>query len=451
MKMNRQTNLGIHSVTMTVLVLCILGVLNFLVSQYPKKLDLTRQKIHTLSDQTTKVVSELNQPIQLTYFARPEEREKNRPLLENIRGLSRQITLEYVDPAKEPVRTQEAGIKQSGTLQLATSTRNLKIEGLDEEKFTNTLIKLLKTKTLEWCILTQHGERDLNSTQSEGYQTVKTALQQQNYTVKDINLITEGKIPSTCSALAVLGPKKSLFPQEIKLIQDYLSQNGKALFAFDSVITSQQSQDTAQEWKTIFDSYGVTIGTGLIIDPVSKALQLEPTMPIVASYSKDSPITKDFKGNTIFPLSRPLIVSKTLPPDVKVESLAMTTPNSWAEKDTSSLKKGAVKLDPEDQKGPLTVAVSITTKKNRLVVLGSSHLATNQFSKFGNNLDFFMNSVSWIVDDESLISIRSKEDIGGKIELTQNAGTWIFLVVVIFLPLIIAITGIIIWIRRKKL
>jgi ABC-type uncharacterized transport system involved in gliding motility auxiliary subunit len=260
MKMNRQTNLGIHSVTMTVLVLCILGVLNFLVSQYPKKLDLTRQKIHTLSDQTTKVVSELNQPIQLTYFARPEEREKNRPLLENIRGLSRQITLEYVDPAKEPVRTQEAGIKQSGTLQLATSTRNLKIEGLDEEKFTNTLIKLLKTKTLEWCILTQHGERDLNSTQSEGYQTVKTALQQQNYTVKDINLITEGKIPSTCSALAVLGPKKSLFPQEIKLIQDYLSQNGKALFAFDSVITSQQSQDTAQEWKTIFDSYGVTIG-----------------------------------------------------------------------------------------------------------------------------------------------------------------------------------------------
>jgi ribose transport system substrate-binding protein len=37
-------------------------------------------------------------------------------------------------------------------------------------------------------------------------------------------------------------------------------------------------------------------------------------------------------------------------------------------------------------------------------------------------LDFFLNSISWALEDESLISIRSKDDESGKVELSQNEG-----------------------------
>jgi ABC-type uncharacterized transport system involved in gliding motility auxiliary subunit len=50
-----------------------------------------------------------------------------------------------------------------------------------------------------------------------------------------------------------------------------------------------------------------------------------------------------------------------------------------------------------------------------------------------------------------MISIRGKEDEAGKIELSQNEGTLIFWLSVILIPLMIAILGIVIWVRRKKL
>ena len=84
-------------------------------------------------------------------------------------------------------------------------------------------------------------------------------------------------------------------------------------------------------------------------------------------------------------------------------------------------------------------------------MFGSSQFANNQYSRFGGNLDFFLNSVSWAIEDESLISIRSKEDESGRVELSQNEGIIIFWVSVVIIPLLIAALGIVIWIRRKKL
>jgi ABC-type uncharacterized transport system involved in gliding motility auxiliary subunit len=90
-------------------------------------------------------------------------------------------------------------------------------------------------------------------------------------------------------------------------------------------------------------------------------------------------------------------------------------------------------------------------RDTRLVVFGSSQFANNQYSRFGGNLDLFLNSVSWALEDESLISIRSKDDETGKIELSQNEGILIFWLSVVIIPILIAIFGIVIWMRRKKL
>jgi ABC-type uncharacterized transport system involved in gliding motility auxiliary subunit len=112
-----------------------------------------------------------------------------------------------------------------------------------------------------------------------------------------------------------------------------------------------------------------------------------------------------------------------------------------------------------DLQGPLTTVIAVSGKKKdskaahetRIVVLSSSQFTNNQFSRYGANVDLFLNSVSWAVEDESMISIRTKEEDSGKIELTQNQGVAIFLSCVILIPLAIAVFGIVIWVRRKKL
>jgi ABC-type uncharacterized transport system involved in gliding motility auxiliary subunit len=66
-------------------------------------------------------------------------------------------------------------------------------------------------------------------------------------------------------------------------------------------------------------------------------------------------------------------------------------------------------------------------------------------------MDLFQNSVNWAMEDESLISIRPKEDGAGKVELSQKGGTFIFLVTVILIPLLVAAGGVVIWAVRRRM
>ncbi|MBC7691037.1 MAG: GldG family protein [Methylotenera sp.] len=446
---------GLNSLITVILVLCILGVLNFLGSRYPQKWDLTKNKKHTLSDQTTKVVKGLKEPVKAVLFSKAEQREELRPLLDNLKGLNPKFEVEYVDPDKEPTRSKQAGIKAYGTLQLLVGARESKIDSANEEKLTNALIKLLKDKALVLCTITGHGEKDFDSAGGEGYQLIKKALADQSYEVKPVNLIQEGKIPDVCQAITILGPTKAFFEAETKVIRDYLEKGGRALIATD---VNVKGTEYSPEISFILKSWNIKPVDALIIDPVSRVLQLEPTVPIIATYSKESPITKEFQGNAIFPMCRPLEIMPGAPEAVKLQWIAQTTPQSWGETNFTSIAQGKVQMDGPDLHGPLNAAVVVDGKRTpqakrntRLVVYGTSNFASNQFARFGNNTDFFLNSVSWLLEDESLISIRTKTDEGGKIELSQKQGASIFLLTVIAIPLLTAIAGIVIWFMRKKL
>ena len=62
-----------------------------------------------------------------------------------------------------------------------------------------------------------------------------------------------------------------------------------------------------------------------------------------------------------------------------------------------------------------------------------------------------MNAASWLLDDENLISIRSKETDAGKVSLSASVGQFIFFLVVIAIPLIVALIGFIVRWKRRRL
>src|SRR5262245_48564423 len=66
---------GLNSIVTILLVVGIVGVLNFFVSRYPMKLDLTKNKVHTLSDQTRKLVKGLQKNVKATFFAKLQQRD----------------------------------------------------------------------------------------------------------------------------------------------------------------------------------------------------------------------------------------------------------------------------------------------------------------------------------------------------------------------------------------
>lgn len=448
---------GLNSAVTVLLVLAIVGVINFLSNRYPYKKDLTKAQVHTLSDQTLKIVKGLQKDVKATVFAKFGQQEQVRPLLDNYKGLNPKFQIEYIDPDKEPTRAKQAGIKKYGTLRLEIGERSANIDDPNEEKVTNELIKLTQEKKQKLCALTGHGEKSFSSNEADGYQAVKNELQDQAYEIEDLDLIQKGEIPADCAAVAVLGPTKSLFEKEVSILSDFLEKGGKALFALDLNLNGSAY---AVELTELLKKWHIKIAQNLIVDPLSRLLGVEAAVPILATFSKEHSITKDFQGQCFFPFAQPLEIMGGASPDFDIQWLAKTTPKSWGEASLSELGQGRVSFNAgADSQGPLVTAVALerkkkdadVEKKTRIAVFGTSQFAANNYSRFGGNLDFFLNTVSWLLEDENLISIRARDEEASDLIISVPAGKTIFWMTVVIMPMFVAIAGVVIWARRKRL
>lgn len=452
---SRSAAYGLNSAVTILLVIGIVGVLNFLSARYPYKIDLTQNKLHTLSDQTVKLIKGLTKPVKAVLYAKLQQREQSRALLDNYKGLNPKFEVEYVDPDKEPTRTKQAGIKKAGTLQLIVGPRDSKVEEPNEEKLTNALIKLLKEKSPTACAVTGHGEKSFSSQEAEGYENAKKALADQAYEVKDINLVQENKVPETCDALMIIGPSKAFFPQEVKVLTDYLDGGGRMLIALD---VNVKGPEFAQELNPLLEGWHLKVTHSIIVDPLSRMFGTEAAVPMIPTFAKDHAITRE-QMRSFFPITRPIEVAPGAPTGLNVQWLAQTTEAAWGIMDLKSLQGEVRFQEGRDKKGPLNVAVAVdgkkkdskTTKNTRITAFGTSLFATNHYMRYGGNLDFFLNSVSWLIEDESMISIRAKEEGAGRVELTSRSGKFIFLLTVFAIPALTALGGIVFWAIRRRL
>jgi ABC-type uncharacterized transport system involved in gliding motility auxiliary subunit len=361
-------------------------------------------------------------------------REKYRPIFDQYKDLSPKFKLEVVDPNKEPIRAKQMGIKKMETLVLNYQGRITKIEEISEEKITNELIKLTRDKRQNICSVVGHGEQSFTNAAAEGLSSVKKGLEDQSYDNREITLAQELKIPADCSAVVMMGPVKALFPSEIKALGEYLDQGGRLVLGLEASIA--QGDQTA-ELRNLLKTWSVDVKGGLIIDPVSKMLGVDASVPIIAQYNNEQAITKDFKQQAYLPFSRPVDPANPAVEGLTSTWIAKTTPKAWGEMNMASLAKGEVQLDiGSDIQGPLNVAVAVSgkrkaaatpaTKETRLVVFGSAQFASNQYSRFGANIDLFLNAVSWALEDENLISIRTKKTKQEKLNFHRTKGLRFF-------------------------
>ena len=112
--------------------------------------------------------------------------------------------------------------------------------------------------------------------------------------------------------------------------------------------------------------------------------------------------------------------------------------------ENSASKKG-IKENKEDEK---------PSAFGKMVVFGDSDFLINGYFGLLGNKDLFMNTVHWITENESLITIRkkkpSREDLA-PVYLSPISSRIIFIGVVIFLPIVIIAIGMVVaWRRRQK-
>jgi ABC-type uncharacterized transport system involved in gliding motility auxiliary subunit len=84
------------------------------------------------------------------------------------------------------------------------------------------------------------------------------------------------------------------------------------------------------------------------------------------------------------------------------------------------------------------------------VVFGSSLFASNKFFKLQGNGELFMNTVSWLAEEENLIAIRPKSSRGQPLVLTERQSLLTFLIPVVVVPLAWFVLGIGVYSYRRR-
>lgn len=445
---------GTNALVLTVLIVGILVVINYLSWKLGSRIDVTRERLHSVSDQTIKVLNGIDKDIDVLAFFKDvgPDRLEFQELMGEYTGRSNKIKLRFVDPDKEPGVARKYSIDEYGTVVLSSGDQEVKVKVSDpisgdiknntEEELTNALIKISSGKKKGVYFLVGHGERDINNnSDAGGFGKLKRGLEDEGYEVGELLLLRESIIPSKNSILIIASPTKPLTEKELMDIKKYLDEGGRAVFFVEPRVGS--------DVVSLLKDYGIDLEDDIVIDPSSKMVGGGDVAPIVAQYPNHE-ITDNFRLATIFPFSRSINVTDK--DNVKSKLIANTSQFSWSERNLDLFDQGVAKQDDGDKPGPLGVAeVSEIGEKSRVAVFGSADFVSNRFFGFSGNSDLFLNTVHWIVGDENLISIRPKVAEKGELTITQNQLTVIFMLTVVLLPSIVLFSGIGVWLKRRNM
>jgi ABC-type uncharacterized transport system involved in gliding motility auxiliary subunit len=447
----RSSRLGANALTITVLVLVVLGLLNFLGYRHHRRVDLTSEKLYTLSDQSRRTVSELKKDVDIIRFARQADTTFKDLATEYVNA-GTHVHYREVDPQEKPEVARQYNVTHLNDVVVSSGSHNETLSGTGEQDITNAIIKVTREAVKTICFVEGHGEKAIADGQQDGLAGGDRALKNEGYQTKTVNLVSSGEVPSDCSVLVDAGPKQSLFPQEAGFISKYVDGGGRALLLLDP--------ETDPKLDSVLDAWNIALGSNVVIDAsgVGRLFGTGPAVPLVVDYGP-SPIVQNFTGTmTFFNLARTVSLKDKGKTDPEGTELLKTSARSFT---VPNLKTKEVRYDPaKDQAGPLSLGVAAerhvgaggtsgSSKSARLVVIGNSAFATNQWAGLQRNGDLFVNSINWLAQDEDLISVRPKSPSNRRVILTETQQRELFFASLIFLPGLVIISGAVIWFRRR--
>ena len=470
----RQTKYGAYSATYTVVVIACLAAVNYLADRYNETFDATKNKLYSLSDQTHKILDNLDRDLKIYYFDRSQSFPEAKATLVRYKNASRRVSVDYIDPDARPELAQAMNIRNYGSVFVEVGGNREEATSTDEEDVTNAIIKVLKGEEKTACIVTGHGEADTSDTERGGFSEAERAIQDANYETQVVSLFEDPEVPSECTMLILPGPRKSYFEPELEVIKAYVEGGGRALIMLDN----QASPDLVE----MVSAWGVRVRDELVIElsPVGRIFGGGPLAALVGDY-EDHPIT-EVMGNTVtlFSMSRGVEAGDAVD-GWEVQNLFRSTGGSVA---TEDYEIGEMEIRPDldnAREGPITLAVAAThdvpaapqddagdssdendsegeaedeageeeEKQARVVVVGTSQFARNASLGRGGNVDLLLNMLNWLSSDEDLISIRPTDPESTPLNLSESEVSRLWWFSIVIFPLAIVGMGIRVWWIRR--
>ncbi|MGB5339727.1 MAG: GldG family protein [Gammaproteobacteria bacterium] len=451
MKVTRTSRLLLHLQTLasTLLFIGIIGLLAWLSTRYVYQADWTAGNRNTVTDDTRSLLAELAGPVTVTAYARENEllRRQILELINSYRRFKDDIVLEFVNPDSAPERVRELGISSDGELIIAYQGRSEHIQALNEQQLTNALLRLAHTEDRWVAFMAGHGERDPLGEANHSMGLFGKEMQRKGLRPQSIQLLEAG-IPANARVLVVAGPRVSLLPGEVALLQEYVARGGNLLWLAEP--------GDLHGLEPLAEQLGVAFLPGKVVDATTQAFGIDnPSFVLVTRYPNHA-ITAELQAVSVFPEAAALEINTS---DWHTTPLLSTLTRAWTE---LGALEGEIRFDPDtdERAGPLDIGVALTRTletaednagtEQRIVVIGDGDFLSNTYLGNAGNLDLGMNILHWLSHDDAFIDISVTAAPDTHLELGRTARGAIGLGFMAGLPLLLLFSGLVIWLRRRR-
>ncbi len=475
---------GGYSTLMIAIVVAIVIVLNIVASFVETglglKLDLTQNKLYTLSPQTENIVKDIDKDLTIYSFANDNKQDiRIEKTIERYAALNNRITVKVVDPARD-VNLQRKFSTESvtiGTNTIVVTDSSEKIfriitandmihQTTDqtgsvtgqywvlEQKLTSAFMFMADDEQTNVYLLTGHGELVKDPSKTGAVNALIERLEEENYNVDYIDLafteLRQGDI------LMVVGPRSDLSEQERDTIIEFLDNKGKALFFFDP------SDKELPNFAAVLDHYMIKIKNQTICETDNDKHRgssfLDITPSIVSGDITEGIVKMEYN---VFVDNSLYFEEYTYDSDNADFYTLLKTSESSLGIPSADLVGDAYKNKLNDYVKESRI-VGFAYKKQhatsmqndaqtRICAFGSSDVALD-YQNFPGNVTLIKNCVNWVNNETDKLAINGPEIDYQNLTITNaSTVTTLVTVAIIVIPLIIIGGGIFIWFRRKNL
>ena len=472
----RSLKYGSNSAILIVAVIAIAVLVNLLVGTLDLKLDLTPNKLFSLSDVTKTELDKLEQDVEIIglfddgKISADSEFKQVTDLLA-LYQKNPHIKVKYIDPDKDPTIINE--LDPDGTMELKSTNfvvrsvvngneKRKKLQYYDlfavqfdqssfqtyttgstaEQGFTGA-IKYVTAEVTPVVYFTEgHDEIDMDYE----YKNVKDYLEKNNFLVKKLNLISVDKVPEDAEMVIVASPGKDITLNEKDVLDEYLNNGGNAIFMFDY----QPNDPSYDQFNSLFSKFNLAVNYDRVKETNENNHIPNDPNTILLSVNSNSIIPQRF--NTVLNNSRSVSILKNAKEYITATSLMRTSENAIGEMVDKS--RG------DDLNGPLDIAVAVEYKggmvPSKIIVMGNaSFISDSAYQNFGNyynnSMVFFLHSMNWMIDKQEEIIVPAKDYENNRITITQQQTNIVGGALLILFPLLILSTGLVVFLRRRHL
>jgi ABC-type uncharacterized transport system involved in gliding motility auxiliary subunit len=455
----RALHFGFFTAISAVLLVGLLAVANWAAYRRPVSLDLTRNRIWSLSDDTVRLVGKLDRDVDVLAFYGPadEDYRAARALLDQYAARSPRFRARLVDPVAAPELLRQHGVTAGQPrLVLSAGGRTEKAAAPTEEELTNALVRLTRAGVRKVYFTEGHGEPPLRGEAADGLSSAVAALEGQGYAVAAAALLRDGEVPPDAAALLVVGPRKPLLAGEVAAVRRYLARGGR--------LAVLAEPETSSGLEPVLAEAGMELDDDLVLDPspAAQAMGGNASTPVVQP-AREHPVTRalaEAQLSLLLETARSLSALTGPGGERPAHPLLLTSATAWGETDLAGLRdpaRGAQRGDGE-KGGPMPVALAAALPapagegklRARVVAVGDADFVANRLAGALGNREFFLNAVGWLTEQEDRITIRARARDAAVVFLDQGQALTLAVVSVDVVPVLLLGIGLAIWLVRRS-